>query len=100
MFQMAISLLDEVSARLPNLIETFDIYDEPLKKCRDILTMLGKANIYFYLDHLHNTFKRTRFKMKLLMIGFITVKHIVRFRLKHQNSLNVKRQSTRLLGFY
>ena len=31
-------------------------------------TMPDKANIDFYLYHLNNTFRRTRFKMKWLMV--------------------------------
>jgi len=65
----AISILGEVSIRLPNLIETFYINDSSLKTSRDISTMPYKAYVDFYLFHLDNTFRRTCFKMKWLMVG-------------------------------
>ena len=40
----AISILGEVSIRLPNLIETFYINDSSLKMSRDISTIPDKAN--------------------------------------------------------
>jgi hypothetical protein len=70
MFNMPISILGEVSVQLPNLIETSYIYDASLKHMpRDIPAVLDKANVdCVYLYDLDNTFRRTQFKMKWLMV--------------------------------